>query len=236
MHGVALGAGAHLAGQGAGVKLAVHGGGAQALHLGAALDGGVGHAIVALQADAPWSHLQAGVGHAPARAVVQGAGVEGAERQFLLVPRAVGQVLQLGGDAPALRARAGLHRALQRGGGGLRPQGGEVHGVQRGLGLAQWLGRPGSDVGSHLGLHGVGCGRRGVGAGAQLRCKLQLCGGAGQGALQRGVRRQRQGLGGAGRSGEHLAVDGGLQLHGGAGLQRGLGAVVALGPIDAADL
>ena len=65
---------------------------------------------------------------------------------------------------------------------------------------------------------------------------MQLCSGGGQCALQRGVGAHLQRSAAPGHGGADGAIHGGVQRHGGLCVQRGAGAVLALGQLHRADV
>ena len=96
------------------------------MQLGAAFQGLVRGVVAALQGHVAAACLQTGLGQLPQRTVVVGAGLQGLQRQALLVPGAVLRVAQLGLDLPARTFGLHLHVALQRGVRCLGPQNGQV--------------------------------------------------------------------------------------------------------------
>ncbi len=72
--------------------------------------------------------------------------------------------------------------------------------------------------------------------GADARLQLQLRRRGGERALQRGMCAHPHGGGATGHGGAHRAVHGGVQRHGGLGLQRQPRGVLALGQLQAADV
>ena len=226
-----------------GGQLGVQRGGRQLLHGGLQLPGRGGRAPLALQAHLALAHLHGGGGHHPGGAVELGAGADLAGGQAALVPGAGQAVADIGLQLPVGSRRgtaaAGLRRArgdgaTQQGDGCVGPQAGQVECLEVGLGLQQRLGRPGGDVGLHLGLHGRAAGAGRAGVGLHLRLGLQAGFSAGQGALHLGLGGQGQrGLGAAGHRGGDAAPQRGFQGHGGGALQLQLGAVVTVGHVHA---
>lgn len=235
-----------------GVERTVQVGGVELLHPGYALEHLAGGLEVAGRLDMALAHIDLRLLHLPPFAGVEHVGGDGVERQALLVPRTAHGVGEAGLQLPLLPGLGGftpdrsrVQLSAQQGARTLRPEGRDVHVLQRGLCRMQGLCLPGHHVGLHMGLHG-GLHRLGTRFLLFARAIAHMV--AGDGACLRGHVDAR-GLGRERATGLDLCGDGNrriilchwvghlqvarrlrLQLHGACALQPEPGLVAAVCP------
>ena len=169
----------------------------------------------------------------------------GAHGQCLLVPRPGPRVVQIGMQLPAGAIGPGLQRAAQIRVWSVGHEQCRIHMAQIGLRLLYRLRQPrakdGADIGGQAVVRWVGRARRVSRISSMWGMGLGLDGELGRFGGQRAA---DVGTGGDGESLRRLVGQGrfdralqlGFQLHGGGGLQLGLGFIQAAGIVQAADL